>query len=187
MELSDGPAKVDSFRLVDTLGKTAEDVNKFANSLNATVNNYNTFASRFENSLIGAAVAMTGLGSTGPAHADGLPDPGFEIVQGQKGPAADKVVKLPNPVMGAEDFSYVIEQVPGTMMFLGATPLDRSLANVAPNHSNRVMFDESAMATGTALYAAAAVLDEALAIAAAQTEAVQAQAMDGRALGHEGA
>ena len=33
--------------------------------------------------LIGAAVAMTGLGSTGPAHADGLPDPGFEIVQGQ--------------------------------------------------------------------------------------------------------
>lgn len=47
--------------LIDTLGKTAEDVNKFANSLNATVNNYNTFASRFENSLIGAAVAIPGV------------------------------------------------------------------------------------------------------------------------------
>ena len=47
--------------LIDTLGKTAEDVNKFAHSLNATVNNYNTFASRFENSLIGAAVAIPGV------------------------------------------------------------------------------------------------------------------------------
>ncbi len=70
---------------------------------------------------------------------------------------ADKVVRLPNPVMGAEDFSYVIEQVPGTMMFLGGTPLDRSLATAAPNHSNRVYFDESAMVDGTAMYAAVAL------------------------------
>jgi DNA recombination protein RmuC len=47
--------------LIDTLAKTADDVNKFANSLSATVNNYNTFASRFENSLIGAAVAIPGV------------------------------------------------------------------------------------------------------------------------------
>ena len=59
--------------------------------------------------------------------------------------------------MGAEDFSYVIEQVPGTMMFLGGTPLDRSLATAAPNHSNRVYFDESAMVDGTAMYAAVAL------------------------------
>jgi amidohydrolase len=70
---------------------------------------------------------------------------------------ADKVVKLPNPVMGAEDFSYVIEQVPGTMMFLGATPIDRGLATAAPNHSNRVYFDEQAMVDGTAIYAAVAL------------------------------
>ena len=69
----------------------------------------------------------------------------------------DKVVRLPNPVMGAEDFSYVIEQVPGTMMFLGATPLDRNLATAAPNHSNRVYFDEQAMVDGSALYAAVAL------------------------------
>jgi hippurate hydrolase len=69
----------------------------------------------------------------------------------------DKVVRLPNPVMGAEDFSYVIEQVPGTMMFLGGTPLDRNLAGVAPNHSNRVFFDEQAMVDGTAVYAAVAL------------------------------
>ena len=69
----------------------------------------------------------------------------------------DKVVRLPNPVMGAEDFSYVIERVPGTMMFLGGTPPDRDLATAAPNHSNRVYFDEAAMVDGTAVYAAVAM------------------------------
>jgi hippurate hydrolase len=59
--------------------------------------------------------------------------------------------------MGAEDFSYVIDRIPGTMMFLGGTPADRNLATAAPNHSNRVYFDESAMIDGTALYAAVAL------------------------------
>jgi hippurate hydrolase len=70
---------------------------------------------------------------------------------------ADRVIRLPNPVMGAEDFSYVIDRVPGTMMFLGGTPADRNLATAAPNHSNRVYFDESAMIDGTAIYAAVAL------------------------------
>jgi hippurate hydrolase len=70
---------------------------------------------------------------------------------------AERALRLPNPVMGAEDFSYVIERVPGTMMFLGATPHDRNLATAAPNHSNRVMFDEAAMVDGAALYAAVAI------------------------------
>jgi hippurate hydrolase len=70
---------------------------------------------------------------------------------------ADKVVRLPHPVMGAEDFSYVLHEIPGTMMFLGGTPLDRNPATAAPNHSNRVVFDEDAMQTGIALYSAMAL------------------------------
>ena len=70
---------------------------------------------------------------------------------------ADKVLRLPNPIMGAEDFSYVLEQIPGAMVFLGGTHTDRSLASAAPNHSNRVVFDEDAMVTGTAMYAAMAL------------------------------
>ncbi len=70
---------------------------------------------------------------------------------------ADSVVRLPHPVMGAEDFSYVLQNVPGAMMFLGGTPDGVNPATAAPNHSNRVMFDESAMAVGTALYATAAL------------------------------
>jgi hippurate hydrolase len=69
----------------------------------------------------------------------------------------DKVMRLPNPIMGAEDFSYVLEQIPGAMVFLGGTHTDRNLATAAPNHSNRVVFDEEAMVTGTAMYAAMAL------------------------------
>jgi amidohydrolase len=70
---------------------------------------------------------------------------------------ANHVLQMPHPVMGAEDFSYVLEAVPGSMMFLGGTPPDRNLATAAPNHSNRVMFDESAMAAGMAIYTAVAI------------------------------
>jgi hippurate hydrolase len=70
---------------------------------------------------------------------------------------ADKVMRLPNPIMGAEDFSYVLQQIPGAMVFLGGTSTDRNLATAAPNHSNRVVFDEDAMITGTAMYAAMAL------------------------------
>jgi amidohydrolase len=70
---------------------------------------------------------------------------------------ARQVYTLPNPIMGAEDFSYVLNQVPGTMMFLGGTPPDKDPRTAAPNHSNRVMFEDSAMITGVALYSAMAL------------------------------
>jgi amidohydrolase len=66
-------------------------------------------------------------------------------------------VPMPSPVMGAEDFSYVVEQVPGAMAFLGTRPADTPAATVAPNHSNRMVLDEESMVTGTALYAAVAL------------------------------
>ena len=70
---------------------------------------------------------------------------------------AKATVRLPNPVMGAEDFSYVLNRVPGAMVFLGGTGTDRNPATAAPNHSNRVMFDEAAMVNGVAVYSAMAL------------------------------
>ncbi|MEO6125566.1 MAG: M20 family metallopeptidase [Ilumatobacteraceae bacterium] len=70
---------------------------------------------------------------------------------------ADNVVQLPHPVMGAEDFSYVLEAVPGSMMFLGGTPHGKNPATAAPNHSNRVTFDEQAMVAGMAIYTGVAL------------------------------
>ena len=50
-----------------------------------------------------------------------------------------------------------MNEVPGAMVFLGGTPLGTDLSKAAPNHSNRVFFEESAMATGIALYATTAL------------------------------
>lgn len=65
--------------------------------------------------------------------------------------------RMPNPVMGAEDFSYVLEKLPGAMVFLGGTPAGLDPSKAPPNHSNRVDFDENAMTTGMALYSAMAL------------------------------
>ncbi|MEP6639791.1 MAG: M20 family metallopeptidase [Chloroflexota bacterium] len=63
---------------------------------------------------------------------------------------------LSAPIMGSEDFSYVLQQVPGAMAFVGARPAEVDPATAPMNHSNRVVFDESAMAAGIATYVAVA-------------------------------
>jgi metal-dependent amidase/aminoacylase/carboxypeptidase family protein len=67
------------------------------------------------------------------------------------------VHQMANPVMGAEDFSYVLNRVRGSMVFLGGTLPSIDPRTAPPNHSNRVMFDESTMTTGIALYSAMAL------------------------------
>jgi amidohydrolase len=68
---------------------------------------------------------------------------------------AGQVARMPTPVMGAEDWSFVLEQVRGSMVFLGVgLP---GLADPAPNHSNRMLLHEPAMAAGIALHAAVAL------------------------------
>jgi amidohydrolase len=63
-------------------------------------------------------------------------------------------VDQPSPVMGAEDFSYVLEKTPGAMMFLGAAPDGQDWRSCCPLHSNRLVLDESVMARGAAAHAA---------------------------------
>ncbi len=70
---------------------------------------------------------------------------------------AANVHRMPTPIMGAEDFSYVLQRVPGTMMFLGGTHPDRDPRKAAANHSNLVVFDEDAMLDGVTLYSAMAL------------------------------
>jgi amidohydrolase len=70
---------------------------------------------------------------------------------------AARVHQMANPIMGSEDFSFVLQRVPGAMAFLGATPAGVDPRTAAPNHSNRCMFDEATMSTGIGLYAAMAI------------------------------
>ncbi len=87
-------------------------------------------------------------------------DPGFaSFASGvaQELLGAGRVVEMPAPVMGAEDFSYVLQQVPGAMLYLGVCPPEHENPFVAPAcHSNRMVLHEDAMATGVALHAAVA-------------------------------
>jgi hippurate hydrolase len=64
---------------------------------------------------------------------------------------------MANPLMASEDFSYVLQRVPGALAFLGACPPGMEPDEAPPNHSNRVHFDESALANGVATYAAFAL------------------------------
>ncbi len=64
------------------------------------------------------------------------------------------VIDMRAPVMGAEDFSYVLQRVRGAMVFLGARPVG---GRSEPLHSNRMQLEESALATGVALHAAVAL------------------------------
>ncbi len=64
---------------------------------------------------------------------------------------------MPAPVMGAEDFSYVLQQTPGAMSFLGVCPPGENPAHAHACHSNRMTLDEDAMAAGAAMYAALAI------------------------------
>ncbi|MBW2243447.1 MAG: amidohydrolase, partial [Deltaproteobacteria bacterium] len=64
-------------------------------------------------------------------------------------------IEMPQPVMGAEDFSYVLNEIPGAMGFLGVRPKGEGPA--APCHSNRMLLDEDGMVYGTAFHAAMAM------------------------------
>jgi amidohydrolase len=78
-----------------------------------------------------------------------------EVAAALLGP--DRVTTIAHPVMASEDFSYVLQRVPGAMAFLGAAPPGVEPRRAAPSHSSQVVFDEAAMTTGAAMYAAVAL------------------------------
>jgi amidohydrolase len=69
----------------------------------------------------------------------------------------EDVVTMAAPIMGAEDWSYILQKVPGAMAFLGARPRDADESTYPDNHSDRVIFEEAPMAIGAALYATVAL------------------------------
>jgi amidohydrolase len=64
-----------------------------------------------------------------------------------------RYIAAPNPLTGSEDFSYVLEQVPGAFLMLGACTPDADPFAAPFNHSAEAVFDDAVLADGTALYA----------------------------------
>jgi amidohydrolase len=65
----------------------------------------------------------------------------------------DSWVTMKSPVMGAEDFSYILEKVPGAMFFLGAAHEGSDWRSCCALHSNHMVLDEAVMARGAAVHA----------------------------------
>jgi amidohydrolase len=55
----------------------------------------------------------------------------------------DRVLRLSAPSMASEDFAYVLDEVPGTLLFLGTRPRDIPAAGAPSMHSELAVFDDS--------------------------------------------
>jgi len=79
---------------------------------------------------------------------------GFVLDTAREVLGPERVTPMSHPVMGSEDFSYVLQRVPGAMANLGTRP---DSGEVYPNHSNRMLVNEAALASGIAVHVAVAL------------------------------
>ncbi|WP_032405155.1 M20 metallopeptidase family protein [Rhodococcoides fascians] len=62
-----------------------------------------------------------------------------------------------HPLSGSEDFSYVLQEVPGAFIGLGACMPDNDPADAPMNHSPRAEFDDSVLVDAATVYAGLAI------------------------------
>jgi len=60
--------------------------------------------------------------------------------------------EVPAPIMGAEDFSFVLREIPGAFVILGTAPEGTEPASNPPLHNTRMTLDEATLAKGVALH-----------------------------------
>ncbi|MES2058705.1 MAG: M20 family metallopeptidase [Pseudomonadota bacterium] len=59
---------------------------------------------------------------------------------------------MPAPMMGAEDFAYVLRDVPGAMAFIGVAPEGSDARTNPPLHNTKMTIHEDALALGVAMH-----------------------------------
>jgi len=118
-----------------------------------------------ERMLAGAVDVIKGIAAGHGVEVDVTADELFPLTTNDAGRAEalaslvrerfgeERYVEMVNPITGSEDFSRVLDAVPGAMVFLGATPADRDPATAPYNHSPLAEFDDSVLSDGAALYA----------------------------------
>ncbi|SFP89094.1 hippurate hydrolase [Sphingomonas rubra] len=107
---------------------------------------------------------VTGIAAAHGATAEARIDAGYPVTMND--PRAVQVMRdgaaaidapyevMKAPMMGGEDFSYVLRDVPGAMAFIGAAPTGTDPAVNPPLHNTRMTIDERVMARGIALHCA---------------------------------
>ncbi|MEQ6895986.1 M20 family metallopeptidase [Microbacterium sp. KR10-403] len=66
---------------------------------------------------------------------------------------AERMIEVPEPGMGSEDFSFVLEKVPGAFIMLQCSPPGTDPATAAFNHSPTVLFDDAVLGDQAAVLA----------------------------------
>ena len=79
---------------------------------------------------------------------------GFALDTARELVGPDAVHTASYPTMASEDFSYVLQRIPGAIVNLSTRPADSA---AFPNHSPRMMVNESALANGIAMHVAVAL------------------------------
>jgi hippurate hydrolase len=74
-----------------------------------------------------------------------------DVVTGVFGVQAFRTV--PDPTPASEDFSYVLQQVPGAFLMLGACPPDADPDTAPYNHSAEAVFDDAVLSSGATVLA----------------------------------
>jgi hippurate hydrolase len=69
----------------------------------------------------------------------------------------DRSYALPHPLTASEDFAYLLDQVPGAFVLLGAAPPGTAPADSASNHAGDVVFADDVLADGADLLTALAL------------------------------
>ena len=82
-------------------------------------------------------------------------DFGADVVRNVLG--EERYEEMPDPISGSEDFSRVLDAVPGAFIAIGAVPPGRDRADAPMNHSPRADFDPAVLPDVAAVYAALAV------------------------------
>ena len=77
-----------------------------------------------------------------------------DVISDVLGP--ERFQSVANPIGSAEDFSRVLDEVPGCYVLLGASAADDPL-RAASNHSPRAIFDDAVLSDGALVYAELAI------------------------------
>ncbi|GII66229.1 amidohydrolase [Sphaerisporangium krabiense] len=108
---------------------------------------------------------LHGIGAAHGLTVDAHYDVSYPVTVNDRGEAAfvgdtvrevfdeHRYVTAPQPFTGAEDFSFVCDQVPSAFVALGACPTGIDPARAAYNHAPEAAFDDAVLADGAALYA----------------------------------
>ena len=109
---------------------------------------------------------VTGIAAAHEATAEAWFDDGYPVtrndaravalMQGCAEAVAAGYHTMPAPMMGGEDFAYVLRDVPGAMAFIGVAPEGSDPATNPPLHSTRMTIEERVMAQGVAMHCAVA-------------------------------